>query len=92
MPVQSRKALYTAAERAILDPHKEEYQHASTVTERKIVAQDILVSIFNYWSAQGVDLSDDQERTRVRYDCLLSYPHALNGAEEIGLLDAKHMA
>ena len=75
MPVQSCKALYTAAECAILDPHKEEYQHASTVTERKIVAQDILVSLFNYWSAQGVDLSDDQEQTRVRYDCLLSYPH-----------------
>ena len=61
MPVQSHKALYTATEHAILDPHKEEYQCASTVAERKLVVQDILVSIFNYWSAQGVDLSNEQE-------------------------------
>jgi len=76
MPAQSRKAVYTAAERAILDPYKEEYQRASTVSERKLVAQDVLVEIFNYWSDQGVDLYDKEERTRVRCDFRSSSPHS----------------
>ena len=66
MPVLHRKPVYTATERAILDPHKEDYQRASTVAERKIIAQEVLASIFNYWSAQGVDLHDKEERTKVR--------------------------
>ena len=41
-------------------------QRASTVAERKIIAQEVLASIFNYWSAQGVDLHDEEERTKVR--------------------------
>ena len=66
MPVFRRKPVYTAAERAILDPHKEDYQCASTVAERKTIVQEVLASIFNYWSAQGVDLHDEEERTKVR--------------------------
>ena len=66
MPVFHRKLVYTAAERAILDPHKEDYQRASTVAERKTIAQEVLASIFNYWSAQGVDLHDEEEQTKVR--------------------------
>jgi len=76
MPAQSHKAVYTAAEHAILDPYKEEYQRASTVSERKLVAQDVLVEIFNYWSDQGVDLYDKEERTRVRCDFRSSSPHS----------------
>ena len=66
MPVFRQKPVYTATECAILDPHKEDYQHASTVAERKTIVQEVLVSIFNYWSAQGVDLHDEEERTKVR--------------------------
>ena len=59
MPILHQKPVYTTTECAILDPHKEDYQCASTVTERKIVAQEVLASIFNYWSDQGVDLHDE---------------------------------
>ena len=61
MPVLSQKAVYTPAEHAILDPHKDNYQHASTVAERKIVVQEVLASIFNYWSDQGVELHDEED-------------------------------
>ena len=66
MPVFRQKPVYTAAECAILDPHKEDYQHASAVAERKTIAQEVLASIFNYWSDQGVDLHNEEDQTKVR--------------------------
>ena len=48
MPVFRRKPVYTAAERAILDPHKEDYQRASTVAERKTIAQEVLAVRFGH--------------------------------------------
>ena len=62
MPPQGRKAVYNTAERALLDPHKENYQRASTPEERKYVAQEALASLFNYWASLGINLEDRNEK------------------------------
>jgi hypothetical protein len=70
MPPQGRKAVYNASERALLDPHKEDYQRAESAEGRKYVAQVVLASLFNYWVSQGIDVEDPKEkepRTKVRF-------------------------
>jgi len=61
--------IYTAQERAAIDPFKAQYMEAISPAARKIIAQvHILPALFNYWVSIGqvMDQKEMQIRTGVR--------------------------
>jgi hypothetical protein len=52
-----RKRAYNTEEREIIDVYKPTYLKAATAGERKGIAQQVLVDIFNYWSKKGLQFT-----------------------------------
>lgn len=69
-----RPRAYNPEERAVIDVHKATYLKATSPAERKVIAQHVLVDIFNHWSERGIIVNnvDITIRTKV---CAIGTDH-----------------
>jgi hypothetical protein len=76
-PLGRLHRVYNEQERAAIDPFKADYLKATTPAGRKIIAQvHIFPALFNHWANDGVDLNDNEMKTRSdvsQFQCILVF-------------------
>lgn len=64
-PLARLRRVYNSQERSAIDPFKSDYLKATTPAGRKLIAQvHIFPALFNHWASVGIDLNDDEMKTR----------------------------